>query len=460
MSVLSRRRLGVRTAIETFGGALSLLLASTPHEAQEMPTLVSVQGLAYDSLHMRPLVGALIGVTGLRRSAISDASGRFALDSIPVGKNEFVLQHEALDSLLISGIRTAVDVTARPDLIRLGVPSLVFIWHRACQGNAPSDSGLMFGVVRDARSNAPMSGAAVSVSWADVRFDRRSGATAARVGGTVVSGADGAFAVCGVPNGVLVEVRARRSGSSTDAIDLWHLAPGLTRRDLLLAAEADSAVTSVAAGSVRDAADQPVANAHVTFANGTNTTTSGDGTFALQGVPLGTRSLSVRAIGWEPSTAVVDVAPRDTARVAVVLRSITLLDTVRVSASVVAQRFLTALEGRRALGIAKFMDSTVIGRYGSALGAVTSQTSAARLTARGRLEFGGRNPPCRPGLWIDQRSVHRDDVMNELRLLSLGTVATIEVYVRATLIPPEFWPPTEIGGPCAIIVVWTKRMLP
>ncbi len=460
MKVCSRWSAWVSAAIEAIAFAMSLLLIPRTHEAQEVRTLVSVNGVAFDSLRMRPLVGALISVTGLRSTAISDSSGRFAIDSIPLGRHDFVLQHDALDSLLISGIRTSVDVTTHPDLIRLGVPAIAFFWRSACRGDTPSDSGLIFGVVRDARSGAALAGAAVSVSWEDVRFDRRIGAAFARVGGAVVSDADGAFAVCGVPNGVLVEMTARRSRSDTDVIELWHLTPGLTRRDLFVAAERDGAATGVAAGSVRDAADQPVANARVSHPSGPNAITAGDGTFTVRGVPIGTRTLLVRAIGAEPVRVSVDVAPLDTVRAVVVLRRLARLDTVRVSASVVTARFLAELEERRALGIAKFVDSTVVAHYGDALSAVTSRVAAARMNARGKLEFGGRQPPCRPGLWIDQRYVHRDDVLTELRLLSLGTVATIEIYVRATMIPQSFWPPTEIGAPCAIIVVWTKRMLP
>ncbi|MBY0489631.1 MAG: carboxypeptidase-like regulatory domain-containing protein [Gemmatimonadaceae bacterium] len=46
---------------------------------------VVITGLAYDSLHTRPLAGALVTIEGTGRSALSDANGRFRFDSVAAG---------------------------------------------------------------------------------------------------------------------------------------------------------------------------------------------------------------------------------------------------------------------------------------------------------------------------------------------------------------------------------------
>src|ERR1043165_5340578 len=55
-----------------------------PHALAAQQGATTVRGVAYDSLHARPLRGALVAL-GTNRSTISDTLGRFAFDNVPGG---------------------------------------------------------------------------------------------------------------------------------------------------------------------------------------------------------------------------------------------------------------------------------------------------------------------------------------------------------------------------------------
>ena len=76
----------------------------------------------------------------------------------------------------------------------------------------------------------------------------------------------------------------------------------------------NSLIAGVVAGTVSDDGGAPIAVARVETLGLPETRTNSAGNFALRGVALGTRQLDVRAVGKAPSSAVVDVYPRGTAR--------------------------------------------------------------------------------------------------------------------------------------------------
>jgi hypothetical protein len=414
-----------------------------------------IRGIAYDSLRSRPLAGALISIEPFGRTAISDSSGAFVLDSIPAGRHALVMQHEMLDSLGLPEPRLVVEVPVLSGAVSISTPSFATLWLATCGGSPPRDSGFVFGTIRRARDRAGVAGAELRASWVDVAFDRQRGATQARMGGRLESGRDGRYAICGVPNGVQLQMRAGTAPAATDAIEIFHESPGVTRRDFLLA-DADTTLRGAVRGVVRGTAGGPVPNALVDAPGATGVRTDGEGKFLIPAVTLGTRTLVVRSIGAEPMLAIADVAWRDTAEVEVVLKNIPTLDSVEVIGSRVMRRFVTELAERRALGIAKFVDSTRVSRLGWVSSAIVSGSNA-RMTAGGQITFGAGN--CRPGLWIDKHWVPPEEVTFELRLIHPERVGTIEIYERDFMIPNEFQPPSG-GRVLCVIVVWTKQSFP
>lgn len=432
----------------------ALLCAATPAASQH-----AIRGIAFDSLRSRPLAGALVTIEALGRATVTDSAGTFELLDLPAGRHELRLAHDLLDSLGLGEPRLPLEVPGDDRAVRIATPSFTTVWRSACGGGVPHDSGFVHGVVRDARTGAPVPGVDVQASWLDVGFDARRGVAQERLGGSVVTGASGRYAMCGVPNGVQLQMRARLGEARTDNVVLFHVAPGITRRDFLLASLGDSALRGVVRGVVRGATGGPVPNALVQWPGARNARTDAEGRFVLRDVLIGTRTLTVRSVGTEPMRAIADVPWGDTAVVEIVQRNVATLEPVDVVGSAVQRRFLDDLADRMALGVAKFMDSTLAERMGPVTSLLTSRTTA-KLQRDGSVTFGSRDNPCRPAVWIDRRYIRSQDVGLELRLLDPRNVGAVEVYERAGGIPPEYSPPTGLGTPRCALVIWTKAMFP
>src|SRR5205823_2275055 len=99
---------GITATRLTFDAPRTIALGS-PRSAGPPP--VTVAGIAYDSLHARPLGNAFVIVEGTTRSAISDSSGHFLIDSVTPGPYRIIMQHDALDALGISSAGARVLVS-------------------------------------------------------------------------------------------------------------------------------------------------------------------------------------------------------------------------------------------------------------------------------------------------------------------------------------------------------------
>lgn len=417
--------------------------------------LSAASGVAFDSVRGRPLVAALVVVPSLGLSAITDSGGRFEIRDVPDGRHEIVLQHEFLDSLGMPEPRSTFVAPERSTGILLAIPSAGTLWRRLCGRPTPKDSGFVHGTVRSARAREPIAGAQVRVSWLEVRYDRRAGIAQAWMGGQVRTDGEGRYLICGVPIAVQLQLLATSEASGSDVVATLENAPGITRRDFYLSSAAESAFVGTVRGVITSAAGSAVANALVTAHGGREVRSDSSGRFILSSVPIGTRMLMVRSIGVAPVAVIADVIWRDTTTLHIALNSITLLNSVEIVGSLVLRRFVTDLEERKALGIAKFVDSTRARRLGNIHSALAA-SSNARIDRNGRISFGGE---CAPILWIDKEYVRREDVVTELRLLDVNRVGMIEVYERRTAIPPEFWP-RDGGMPSCAIVIWTNRSFP
>jgi hypothetical protein len=174
----------------------------------------------------------------------------------------------------------------------------------------------------------------------------------------------------------------------------------------------------------------------------------------LRGVPAGTRTVVVRAIGLLPQHRLADFAGGEVTRVELALdRFVTLLPAV----AVVGQRadpLTRSIENRLRAGQGKLLE-------GEALQDLALMPSAwARLPGvtvgpepdpmplmRGQL--GGR---CRAEVWFD--NMRMTGIAGwELRGMLLNA-KRVEVYNTATRVPAEFT--TVSMDPCGAVVIWTR----
>src|SRR4051812_36406591 len=107
-----------------------LLHVTAPAQAPAQK-LVRVRGVAWDSLHGVPLRDALVAIAGTSRTAFSDATGNFTIDSVAPGSYRFVMQHDVLDSIGMSGVTARATVSDGALPVMIFVPSFETLWKAA-----------------------------------------------------------------------------------------------------------------------------------------------------------------------------------------------------------------------------------------------------------------------------------------------------------------------------------------
>src|SRR5580658_6603780 len=86
-----------------------------------LPQFASVVGVAVDSLRGGPMAEAIVVVSdGVLRQAMTDAAGRFWIDSIPPGVHRVALFHPLLDALGFSVASSPISF-ASGDTVRLTI---------------------------------------------------------------------------------------------------------------------------------------------------------------------------------------------------------------------------------------------------------------------------------------------------------------------------------------------------
>jgi carboxypeptidase family protein len=418
---------------------------------------VTVHGVAYDSLHNARLAGAFIAIAGTSRTALSDAQGVFAFDSVAPGTYRFVMQHDALDAIGMSGVSSRVVVSDGRDTVRIAVPSFAQLWRTACGSSPPADSGMLFGTVRDGVSRRQRR-ASVRASWIDVGFDKTTGVNQKSWHFDVASDSVGGYVLCGVPRSTGIEIVATTDSTMSGKVNLAPLdKERIARRDLMLGAPRalDASTRGVVTGTVTGD-NGPIADARVFTDSTKEVRTAGNGRFVLRNVPVGTQQIEVRAIGLAPASSIVDVVASDTSRVDVHLGKVTLLDSVRVTGEAIARRRLvTQFMERRRAGIGYFRDSTQLTRFNTLEGMFADMPSAKVQSKRGKygMALSIQLGACNPVLWIDRVRVDGFDELNRFRN---DDIAALEVY-RKGEVPAEFNPK---GGSGCAVVVWSKRGWP
>jgi len=418
--------------------------------------IVSVHGIAFDSIRKAPLRAAFVIIDGIDRTTTTDDHGRFTIDSVEPGAYTFVLQHPVFDSLGLSGITRKVAVAENGDDVTLAVPSFETLWRgAACQGRAPSDSGLVHGVVRDARTGEFVAGATVELSWIDLIVDKKRHVQQKRLTLETSSDAMGGYDVCGVPLTAQLRVQASRGARESGGIDLVPRDLRVQRLDLSITdpTTADSSSRGTIAGVIIDYVGTPVGGARVRLDEFPEVRTATDGRFVIRNAPAGTRQVEILTLGMAPIMRTVEVPPHDTAYLDVQLQKAVQLTGMTVT-STRARHFIAGYEERKKAGFARTMDSTKIEVY-DRMGDVLQELPLATV----RWNHGeayllipdGRGGLCAPDVRIDGAPA----TITALTAIAPNRVAAMELYPRSEIVPLEF----QSGGiryRCGLLLVWTK----
>jgi hypothetical protein len=421
-----------------------------------VPRAVPVRGVVFDSVRGTPLRNASVSILGGNQHTTTDEHGRFTFDSVPAGLRTFAVQHSALDSLGFSGLSRRADVSAGENEVTVAVPSFATLWRRACAGAVPRDSGLVYGTIRDVDMDQPVKNASVEMVWKELRLDQaRRHLIDRQWTGSTNTDSSGGYALCGVATDVVVHVRAvGRDSAASGWIDLVPAGMRVQRRDLYVARAGDR--TGSVVGFLTDVTGEPFADARVTLEDSIETRSDFDGHFEFHHVAAGSRQITIRYVGVNPVTTMVNAMPADTVMLAFQVPRVTTLATVNVSSTERARILREEYENRKIMYQRYMMDSTVVGPKLSMLNVFNGLPNVSvKRFSNGDFNVqvpDGHGMQCTPELRVDGVPVNE---FSQLLSLSTNRVVSVEVYAHAFDVPSEYMR-TGIQYPCGLVAVWTK----
>lgn len=463
-------------------------------------SVVPLHGTVYDSLARGPLVGAMVQAVRVdnvasARSASTDSTGAFQLDSLAPGRYLLGFLHPTLDllSVQVTPVLVVVDGRALP-AVTLAVPGPTTVRAAVCPPTTPADStGAVAGLVRNALTGNAAAGATVVLSWQELSVTHQGLQREARRVPTTVR-ADGSFLVCGVPTDAPIEASASAPGATSGLVEIAAPVRGLVVQQFAIgpvatgavaaaagqAAPGDSAAAAERGGLPRPAPGtarlvgrvvgpdaQPVRGARIrVWGTDAHAESGPDGRYAMSELPSGTFTVEVRGVGLEPARTPVDLANGQTAEMRVALtKAAAQLERVAVVGKATERsRFLEEFAVRRRTGQGRYFTAAEIAeRHATELTDVIRGTASLRVIPRGaRGNVLRGRAGCVPNVWIDGQIIRGG--ANEIDdLVTAQNVEAVEVYGGGAIIPAQFNSTgtggSLTGGPttCGAVVIWTMR---
>jgi hypothetical protein len=412
---------------------------------------------------------------------MTDSLGRYEFADVTSGRYLIGFIHPLLDSIGVPPLASTVVVDNAPLHVNLSTPSPLRMRSSIC--GAASDSGaLIVGVVRDTR-HEPIGGATVVAEWLEVSLSLGGKVSERTASRSATSRENGWYFICGAPAAGTVFISARREGASTDAGSLEIGNSGLAHRDLFLASGPND--TAPLHGVVTGPTGGGLPGASVGIIGGPSTRADDHGAWAIANAPGGTHLVEMRAIGFYPNRATVDVID-DAPPVNVSLSTVaSVLDTVRVRAERESNRRMLGFEERRrsqnghfftaadieklhpmaTSDVLRYSPGVTVNRHSSDtfFGAIPGSMENRQLTMRGMFmnndNPGSPSDKCAPSIFIDalyMADIDADDINS---LVRPDELAAVEVYTSQPL-PALFSFGGIDRGPkqqqCGAIAIWTK----
>ena len=450
--------------------------AQQPRRAVPVPAanpsatgLGSVLGVVFDSLLGAPLEGARVFIAGTSLVFFTDAGGRFRLDSVPSGPQRIGFDHADLDSVGISNNMRRIQVeSGRPTVVTLTVPSLTTMRRAVCSPelHADLDSGVVFGSVTDAGRGGRLAGVSVRVSWTTAR---RAGDGRIQVGRPILethTDSLGYYYVCNVPNEIIVTTVARAGRFASGITELLLGRRAIARRDIAISLDSVAAAVdangvrrgrATIVGTVTNENQLPRASA-IALVDDTDgeAYTNEAGRFVLNNMPAGSQTLMVRMIGYSAVRLPVLLRDGDTTRVSVTLRALTVLDTLRVTASRRTSEIdLNELESRMRAGFGIFLRGEEVKRrptMRSVLQGLPSLVIEGRSTYTFQLRTINNGAACAVNLYVDGMRTSTEAIQS----YRPDQLVAVEWYPRSAQAPARYQ--TAGSSPCGVMLIWTRFM--
>ena len=437
----------------------SRVAAAQVPKAGPAPGFAMVLGVVDDSIRRGPLANATVVVLGTNRTTTTDARGMFVLDSLLPGELRFGIRHPLLDTIGIPILSDKVQLTAGQRLeVVVSTASLSSVRDRSCaRGGVVAGPAMLFGRVLEADTDAPISGASVSLVYRDIEAgDVRERVRQAR------SREDGSFAICGIPESISGTLEAQQGGRTTPDL------PVTLKNDMLgtaiLTFGAPGVRLAQLSGRVTTRVGEPIVGAQVAVA-GTSIVgvTRADGTFSLTDLPSGSAEVVIRKLGLAPATRVVALTKREPRKLTVVMDAAQVLATVKIEGKLDGGLQKAGFTDRKKFGAGTFLSPDEIARrkpmiFTDLLQAMSGfrivEASGGRVLQSTR-STGGSGDGC-VNVYIDRSPFQMMSPGDLDQAVSINDIGAVEAYPSASDTPAEF---QGTGRGCATLVVWTKTRL-
>jgi hypothetical protein len=459
----------------------ALLLAGRALHAQQQPPRGRIEGEIRDSVHARPLGGAIVMVTRLSPepaqyyNAVTDDKGRFRFDTLSEGRYAVAFLAPFLDSLdLVLPARHVTLAHGEHTRVDMATPSGATLRAAACPGlKLPAGQGAVVGEVTDADSDRPIAGAVVAVTWIDLAFDKATmRAETKDHGGSVRADSLGQFRMCGIPTDtqLLLQVQHQKLAGSpvTLFVDdtagvarrVFSLSPSGARPIMdIVPTDADTMPPppltgpAVLTGTVRGQDGTPLAGVQVRVVDARSSTlTDSLGRFSLSRLPAGTQTAQARKLGYFVASGQVELRSGRAVEWEVRLSRVVSLDSVRIIAQRARYR---EFESTRKRGFGRYFDEAAIARQNAFHATDLFRMMPGLRVVPDANGFGSRVLSTRGsgfGRYCEM-SVVIDGVRDQdINFVSPSDIGAMEVYVSAVGAPPQY-----TRGECGVIVIWTKR---
>jgi hypothetical protein len=488
MAQLRNSRRSLPIAVALLASIVATIAAPLGAQVTGSPPRGSLSGTVMDSVHGAPLRDAVVQVAlasdpRVAQSVRTDSTGAFRVAELAPGRYLAGIVHPLLDTLGLEIPLRAVDVApGAPTAVALAIPSAARILAAHCGQRASGDSsGAILGVVSDADTHGSLGGAKIVITWYDLVIAANQIQRVARRIPVTASG-EGFFVACNLPSDAQLQVDAEAGTRASGLLSVEVPARGILLRSFSIGADT-AMVVSVPADSVRAPTATPgpatapasrvlrgqarvtgtvrakegaVANARVTVeGTGLETLTNADGSFALSSLPSGTHAVEVRALGYSPTQAPVELRRGQVANVSIhLLPPAPVLNTVRV-ASRRGARDITGFAQRAAHGNGRYLTREQIEtRNAFRVTDLLRNLPGIRLTptmfsSQLRMRGGGLSGDCAPTVFIDgMQIVNAADDLDTIA--QPQDLAGVEVYSSAEA------PFQYRRGACGVVLMWTR----
>lgn len=483
-----RARARVRVeGISVTGGQLVVLRRGT--DTLFVRPRLAVRGEVRDSVSDRVIPAATLSLLGTSTAARADSAGQFVLNDLLPGEYTLSVRTPSLDSIrAASAITLLVTDPMSPLVLRVPTASQLTasICGTALAGASGRGKGAVVGTLRPS-SEAATRGVRIAIDWQDVVM--RSATDVQRVGKRMETTTDssGAFRVCGVPLETALRVRAFPT-RGLSSINMIRLANESRFGSVDVVVDVDSVPLATLRGTVvSDSLALPIADADVAIdALRLRARSDARGAFTLSGVPAGTHELTVRRLGFGALRTSITLAGNEDEERRIVLRPVTVLDSVEVTAARNDPRLADFEENRR-LGLGHFLTRDELAkntgrRMGDLVsmvpgaGVVRNRAGAYVLSKRYVVSLGATSPQAPGSIYVPTAIEKRQGLVEgcyaqvwvEGQLMNPGQptepydinqhapqeVEAIEYYAGPAQTPSRY---ERLNSNCGVVVIHLRR---